>query len=538
MSTRDSSVSGSVEAADEVGLPGVRLVPKRYRWLKRLMILSGALVVGLVILRWWWGFEANRRLQAQIEQHRAAGQPVYASEFDAELDAVPDEENAALLLEEAINAVVSTTRSGVSVDDFQYEPKNVDQDTESARELIESNAEVLALARQARGRSQAAWSQRLTNLATTRNSALSSGQRMLAKLLWLSGAFHYRTGNHAEAIETLHDLLSFNEAMASHPTLISSFVGWACYELGISLLEDCIPGLSVHGTGPGQEAGVRPANRGQIDTLLESLLDEAEARGALVRSYFGERASSLDLLDSVDRLGSGVLLGKGAQQRPLWNRVTDLAQRPIFILDTIRAVGLVTLAMEAGAENNWPEAAKHFPPTDESRSLLRSLTRPLTHTPFGGAYDWRSRSIQIHFKHLARRRMAATALALRLFEIDRGHRPKTLTELVPDYLAAVPIDPFSPDDASIRYDPDAEYAVLYSVGANTRDDGGVITLRANRRIDRKHSDIPFYLDGRPEKEESTGSGASAKTGDDNENAQDDEGQGDEDQPRENKPQAW
>ena len=98
MSSRTASVNGGGEAASEVALPYISLVPKRYRWLKRLMILCGALLVGLVLLRWWWGFEANRRLQAQIEQYRAAGQPVYVSEFDAELDAVPDEENAALLL--------------------------------------------------------------------------------------------------------------------------------------------------------------------------------------------------------------------------------------------------------------------------------------------------------------------------------------------------------------------------------------------------------------------------------------------------------
>lgn len=49
----------------------VEPLPPRFWWLKRLLILSGVLVVALICLRVWWGYEAHRRLMAEIETYRA-----------------------------------------------------------------------------------------------------------------------------------------------------------------------------------------------------------------------------------------------------------------------------------------------------------------------------------------------------------------------------------------------------------------------------------------------------------------------------------
>ena len=61
-------------------------IPRRFLWLRRLAVASGCLLIGLVGLRGWWGFEAHHRLQAEIERYHSAGQPVYASEFDEALE--------------------------------------------------------------------------------------------------------------------------------------------------------------------------------------------------------------------------------------------------------------------------------------------------------------------------------------------------------------------------------------------------------------------------------------------------------------------
>jgi hypothetical protein len=46
-------------------------------------------------------------------------------------------------------------------------------------------------------------------------------------------------------------------------------------------------------------------------------------------------------------------------------------------------------------------------------------------------------------RHSAMRRLVMSELALRLYRQERGEFPKSLESLVPQFLPAVPIDPFS-----------------------------------------------------------------------------------------------
>ena len=89
--------------------------------------------------------------------------------------------------------------------------------------------------------------------------------------------------------------------------------------------------------------------------------------------------------------------------------------------------------------------------------------------------------VALCYRTTAARRMAATAVAIRLYEWDHGRRPATLDELVPKYLPAVPADPFTADGSPIRYLPEAERPLLYSVGRNSVDEEGTVRIRLDRR---------------------------------------------------------
>lgn len=69
------------------------------------------------------------------------------------------------------------------------------------------------------------------------------------------------------------------------------------------------------------------------------------------------------------------------------------------------------------------------------------------------------------------RRMAVTAIALKRYQLKHGEWPETLETLVPEYLAAVPLDPA--DGQPMRYarKEKGEF-LLYMLGTNHRDDGG------------------------------------------------------------------
>ncbi len=72
------------------------------------------------------------------------------------------------------------------------------------------------------------------------------------------------------------------------------------------------------------------------------------------------------------------------------------------------------------------------------------------------------------------RRLGITAIALKRYELRYRRSPPNLAALVPEFLAAVPIDPMSGKPLCYRLNADGT-SVLYSVGEDGKDDGGDAT---------------------------------------------------------------
>ena len=68
------------------------------------------------------------------------------------------------------------------------------------------------------------------------------------------------------------------------------------------------------------------------------------------------------------------------------------------------------------------------------------------------------------------RRLSVTGLAMHRHRARHGRFPEALEKLVPEFLQAVPVDPF--DGASIRFRPETHGSTLYSVGPDGVDGGG------------------------------------------------------------------
>lgn len=68
-------------------------------------------------------------------------------------------------------------------------------------------------------------------------------------------------------------------------------------------------------------------------------------------------------------------------------------------------------------------------------------------------------------------RLARTASALGLYRLRHGEYPESLTALVPDFLAELPMDEFADEPLHYRRMAADEFA-LWSVGPNRTDEGG------------------------------------------------------------------
>ncbi len=97
---------------------------------------------------------------------------------------------------------------------------------------------------------------------------------------------------------------------------------------------------------------------------------------------------------------------------------------------------------------------------------------PLSQKSYSGILD---RSVLGFTRKDAAIRGTIVSVALRLYRIEHGVYPDALNVLVPDYLEALPADPFS--GKSFVYSRKGDDFLLYGLGDDSEDDGGVPLYR-------------------------------------------------------------
>ena len=439
-----------------------RRVPPRFWWLKRLTAAGVVLVLAMLGLRLWWGHVADERLQAKIAEYRALGQPVLPEDFRRE--PIPDEENGAYWLKRAASQVTPPRRPDANSDwPFVTLPVS-SEELDRFSEALRINQQVLEMVRTARSRTATDWN---INWRTPAISILLhqlfpdvSAQRWLAKLTCAAARYHHQTGDDATSVEMLRDVLGIGRhAESQGPTLNSHLARIAFDSVAERAIKDVAPDLHVSDEPADATGDTCPARRAQVRALVSDLLDERLVHEVWAQCMYAERMFEVDTVLAVtnNRLSLAALAGmvgtgKGVLPGLIW------LVEPAWKLDAIRMMEYTTACAEATAAPNWPAAQTLLPPSIRtpdspvqvaSRALSWILCPDLDRTP------------RTHYKWLAGRRTAAVELAVRLYEIDHGHRPATLADLVPDYLPTVPRDPLDAAGGEVYYpaeiqEPEAE----------------------------------------------------------------------------------
>ncbi len=105
-----------------------------------------------------------------------------------------------------------------------------------------------------------------------------------------------------------------------------------------------------------------------------------------------------------------------------------------------------------------------------------------------GGYQYLEWMAKSYLNHRATCRATAAALAAERYRLEHGTWPTSWEQLIPKYLATVPIDPFTSKPLFLKLLPDG--LVIYSVGSNGIDDGGSIARTA---VNEPTLDIGFRL---------------------------------------------
>ena len=474
---------------------------RRRRWPYVLVVLlAGAGAVGVT-----WGTLLSREgeLAEMVAQVAGRGQALAWSDFAPE--PVPAGRNAAVLHAEALRRyrrVFGLGGAKAPQPDANTEKLaglvwllNADPATHpnlrrehvgDVRQVLALGRTVLAPCRQARRCSLVDWCLRFDGPARTCGGPNVTHCVAVAKLLCLEAVTAAERGNAPEAVELLRDAMGVARSVESIP-LLRPFLFAAGIRQRVCLaVEQVAPMLS---TG---RADV-PASPDVV-----GLTEDLRAPDRFSRAMMGERSFVYDTAERV-RSGETSLADLAGGSGGLVSRLRDFHPGLLlpcwYVSDEIELLARMTRHSEAAAARSYPAA-------EARRAKPLAVLCPDAPGPLAWAMFPRlDRAYLRRFGDVAMRRLAAAALAIRMYELDHGRRPDDLTSLVPKYLSLVPVDPFARDSRAVGYAPDAPKPVLYSVYRGGKDDGGRYGTENGYVLLRKSPDLVFFLNGdRPDGE--------------------------------------
>ncbi len=466
----------------EVNQPAVPR--KKGRKLKITLIVIGILI-SLIVYGSGpainiWAQSIQRQLQVEMDAIAARGEPITWAELQPK--PVPDDQNAALLYKQLadIPLLAGETEESKRLEEIV---KGITQKgwprsdhAEDVAEILRQAKPGLDLCRRARALPGANWGYDYSQSVLKMDFDQVDNLKFMSALLCLAAHEAHDGGDDEQALGYILDLQHIPGIIYSESNLIPFLIALLCEYWALQPLEVITHNLDIPA---GTDA------RLAAQTVLANLIDETAISQARVMVCISERTFIVDI---QDRLTSG--------EGEFEESTRIAAELPPFILplNELFLLRQLTAIVRATEFDNWPETLRALPdnlemenagPLKKKIYVIADLLEPVR---FKRVHD-------MYFRRLALRRMAATALAMRMYEVDHGARPDTLEQLVPQYLPAVPDDPFFDGKRPIAYAPDVDKPVLYSVFLNGIDDHGEhVPYKGTVKYD-KSPDLVFFLNG-------------------------------------------
>lgn len=436
-----------------------RLIPRWLKWVLIALIPIGCAVLGLLAL----DATGEARLRAVLAEARRDGSPLTFAEIEARRKVWPEETNGARIIEAASERLQEIQKN----DDLKrlleaapifgdadepelghrWPAEQVEAGQELLRRFSDTLDEIDRLAEYEGGRFKL---QPASNPIDTLLPHLSI-VRTSAKLKMLQMLNRVMTGRNDSIAQDVTVLARHGKLLADEPTIISALVGTACDSLTVQAVERAC-GLTT----------ISPEQLAAIERILAGM----ENPQRLYWGMLGERALFVGGFDALRRNDPSARNGLSSMGLP------DIPGQSVIPgvrgwLTRDEAVGLGLHNRMVPAAKDPIEAAQVCAQIDKEivtlpkYCLITSILIPSL-----------QRACTLHTMAVAQVRAARTAMAVERCRVEEGHFPASLDVLVPDYLDAVPIDPF--DGKPLRYKLDDNGAVIYSIGDDGTDHGGAV----------------------------------------------------------------
>lgn len=416
------------------------------------------LVVAIVVaVRWQMRRSSWQRVVAVARELESLGFPTDPAVYDTYQRGIPAESNAALVYQEAFSTLEAMVEEGRRETEVagrvdQRTPLDADVLSRIGDHLV-ARKSVLALLRKAGGLKQSAYPIRWSEVAPSTPLYFLDGLRRSADLLRLAAWHDAETGAGDDALAYLADALRLAQSVRNEPGMVPA----ACALLVYTQTIQAGLGRVLACSTPSAEALAK------FQLELQKAAESLSAAQAL-------KGQNALLLANAARLSRGALTAEEVGGR------TDSAgstQRVEVgrVMSEIPGVVRSTVELALAAESRTPEDLRAVLTFDNGRQGEAS------ETGFSVGVSNLRKLVAITEGVRAELRSGMAAIAYERCRIDTERYPETLEELVPDYLERAPLDPFAHRNLTLMFTNDR--LVIYSVGMNFTDDGGLSALHRN-----------------------------------------------------------
>ena len=376
---------------------------------------------------------------------------------------ISPEENAYTYFMKAIEAQVSyTNKTGESISAAKYlRVEKNDTHSTLLAQVLADNEDVFQYVR------QGVQCQYCIFPAPTAEELFPFSISDLAALITLfkNKISHEQTNGNVEvALQDAHTFLRYGQLIRQTPScLVASFIGFTVESSGLQKIRQLAqdPQFSGH----------------HLRHLLESVNATPPYDVSAQHTLKAEFHFGLVALDSIGILGFKKALGRP----PPFNVPARFGpyllrnQTQVETASYPRAVIPELSKFYSDMAYRGELLARHEIPTRFVFLHRNCIGKVLVNTLTPAYESFLTRRYQIDASLTATK----IIIACHLFQRETGRKPQVLGELVPDYLPAVPPDPF--DGQPFRYKPDE--GIIYSVGPRLKDLDGASRSPESSRLD-------------------------------------------------------
>jgi hypothetical protein len=289
------------------------------------------------------------------------------------------------------------------------------------------------------------------------------------QILSLRAMAELQDGQAGKALDDVKLMVYLDNSIRTEPFLISQLVRLA---MAVLMLQPVYEGLAEHKWSDAQLAELEEA-LGGVDFLADY---KASVRGELIFSVYEteylRHSRNFQMLENS---------GPGNRQNPFAQLGLHLAPASFFYRNEM-AIARIYL--------NWvfplvDVEKKIVSPTLVGRDEVAGNKELKRGSPYNILARMRFPAMSAAVKRFARGQssidLARVAVALERYRLANGQYPETLDALEPRFMEKVSHDIINGDPLHYRRDAYGQF-VLYSVGWNEKDDGGVPGLSKNGKV--------------------------------------------------------